>query len=176
MSTFQKMQVKIGKHKFECSVCKKKFKNETSLNYHDMFHTDDERKAAEGIKVNPSVNCLKEKISYTDFDSEDDDFDSPAKRKKVTRKRNSNPVAKKVVEKTERQSNLTINRLQNKVITDTDDDSEFETTATKSVKNKSSQEKTKCTSIPSSSSPVKNNPTRLSRPFSGISGESDSES
>ena len=75
--------------------------------------------------------------------SEDDDFDSPPKRKgknkKVLRKRNSNPVAKKVVEKTGSQSNLTKNRL----IMETDDDSEFETTSTKSLLNKSFQEQTK---------------------------------
>ena len=108
MSTFQKRPVKIVKQKFECSVCKKKFKNETSLNYHEVFHTEDERKAAEGIRVTPSENCIKGKINYKDFDSEDD---SPAwrkgKNKKVVRKRNSNLVVKKLVEKTDSQSKFT---------------------------------------------------------------------
>eukprot|EP00092_Neocalanus_flemingeri_P014807 GFUD01015981.1.p1 GENE.GFUD01015981.1~~GFUD01015981.1.p1 ORF type:complete len:1877 (+),score=582.30 GFUD01015981.1:47-5677(+) len=180
MSTFKKIPVKIGKNKFECSVCKKKFKNETSLNYHEMFHTDDERKAADGIKVIPSQNVIKGQLNYRDFDSEDDDFDSPAKRKnknkKVVRKRNTKTEAKKVVKvsHTNAPTNSKLQNMVKKIDSDeTDDDSEFEISASKNV----TLAQTDCKKVPSL--PLKNNPTvptGHSRPFSEISGDSDSES
>ena len=38
-----KVPFPIKKKEFRCSTCSKKFKNETSLNYHSMFHTAEEK-------------------------------------------------------------------------------------------------------------------------------------
>ena len=39
------------KKNFKCSICSKKFKNETSLNYHSMFHTSEEKSHDSKVNV-----------------------------------------------------------------------------------------------------------------------------
>ena len=51
----------------ECAVCKKRFKNETSKNYHEMFHTQEERDEANGGPVS------KPKSRADDFSDSDSD-------------------------------------------------------------------------------------------------------
>ena len=158
------MPTKSGKNKFECFICKKKFKNETSLNYHEMFHTEEERKAAEGIKVAPA-NIITGKVNYKDFDSEED-FVSTKKKvrnKKVVKKRNSNIGNKKESLKAATKREIKSDAIH------TDDDSEFETSVTKSSKNKS-------LNTPTITSCVNSNNVEKTKTFSEISGDSDSES
>ena len=158
------MPTKSGKNKFECFICKKKFKNETSLNYHEMFHTEEERKAAEGIKVAPA-NIITGKVNYKDFDSEED-FVSTKKKvrnKKVVKKRNSNIGNKKESLKAATKRQIKSDAIH------TDDDSEFETSVTKSSKNKS-------LNTPTITSCVNSNNVEKTKTFSEISGDSDSES
>jgi len=188
MNTFKQVPAKIGKNKFECSVCKKKFKNETSLNYHDMFHTEDERKAAKGIEVFPTKNVIEGQLNYRDFDSEDDDFDTPTKKKnkikKVVRKPVSNSVEKKKSMKKAGKKPITpaklpIQKGANKIDTDeSDDNSEFEISKSKSVKEKNvpAQTESKNISAPTTLPTNQSNTTRLSQPYSEISGDSDSDS
>ena len=55
--------------KVECAVCKKKFKNETSKNYHEMFHTQEERNEANGISK-PPTKSRADDLTESDSDSE----------------------------------------------------------------------------------------------------------
>ena len=77
--------------KLECPVCKKKFKNVTSLNYHEMYHTQDERDEANGV----SSPAPARRQSYSESDSDSETF------KKIKAKKNpqkQKEEAKKIVE------------------------------------------------------------------------------
>ena len=50
-------------------MCKKKFKNETSKNYHEMFHTQEERNEANGISK-PPTKSKADDLTESDSDSE----------------------------------------------------------------------------------------------------------
>ena len=60
-------KVRKASSQVECEVCKKKFKNETSKNYHEMFHTQEERDEANGSFVG---NSKSREDSNSDTDSE----------------------------------------------------------------------------------------------------------
>merc|ERR1712208_59743 len=97
MSTLKKTPVKRIINKFECPICKEKFKNEISLNYHEMFHTEEERKASNGKNVSSLLQS-----NYKNSDSEND-LHSPSrkrgKNKKVVRKCNNDKITKNIFEK-----------------------------------------------------------------------------
>lgn len=83
--------------KLECTVCKKKFKNLTSLNYHEMFHTQEERDEVLGA---PAHKPVAEADSGEESDSEEETF------KKIKVKKNrpkdghkSKPQPAKVTDK-----------------------------------------------------------------------------
>ena len=72
-------------------MCKKKFKNETSKNYHEMFHTQEERDEANGVR--------KPKSRTEDFSDSDSDSEMLENRK--TKK--GGPKAKEEVKKVEKE-------------------------------------------------------------------------
>jgi hypothetical protein len=50
LTVLEKSQGKKGsqdKGQFSCPVCHKKFKSDQQVNYHEMYHTEDERRRSE---------------------------------------------------------------------------------------------------------------------------------
>ena len=77
------------KNNYKCSSCNKKFKNETSLNYHSMFHTSEE-KSPYTEPAKPTKSSDKDvkndirshsKIQHTSnsYDSSDSDSDDDSR-------------------------------------------------------------------------------------------------